>query len=258
MGTRLISDHAADQAERKIAEWILIGKYRAGEQLPSAEALMEELGVAYPTVSKAVGRLRAKRLVRFEPGVGVIVQSLFEYAALEMLCPMLTHCDEPWRRWAMLCQFYDFIRPVLVECTERAALNGTKEELDWVYQYAVALEDRHNRKSTRADIGQTEYELARVLASAAGNFCFTMTLNPLAELYMSDFLAQGVETVVPVDVYMSMFAALQQRNGKEAGRLIEAALWKRQSECMLELKKLGWSARGDRLDFEVSEEPSAA
>lgn len=247
----MVSDYAADQAERTIAGWILEGRYRKGQRLPGLYQLMEELGISYPTVSRALDRLRSRRLVTFEPGVGIVAVSLNESVGLDMLWPMLQHCNEPWRRWTLLCQFYDFIRPSLVDWVERAALGGSQAQIDWISHYTLALEDRHNRKSTRADIGHAEYELARVIAAAAGNICFTMTMNPLFELYRSDMLVKGTDTIVPPETYRSVVIALRARDGKKAGELLEAALWRRESECIAELRKLGWTAKGKPLDLDV-------
>lgn len=258
MGTRLISDHAVDQAERELASRILTGKYRDGERLPSREALMEELGISFPTLGKAMGRLRARRLVRFEPGVGVVAVSLIEFVGLEMLWPMISHCDEPSRRWVLLCQFYDFIRPLLVDWAERTAISNEPDQLEWFAHYTTCLEDRRRLKFDRADIGQVEYDLARVLAATAGNICFTMTMNPLLELFRSDALVQGTDTIVPPETYREMLNALRERDSKRAGALLEAALWKRQAVCIEELRKLGWSATGGRLDVVEDTAPEAA
>ncbi|MFT3841630.1 MAG: GntR family transcriptional regulator [Myxococcaceae bacterium] len=257
MGTRLVSDYAADQAEREIAKWILIGKYRAGDKLPALPVLAEELGVSFPTLSKALGRLKTRRLVSFVPGEGVFVQSIIECVGLDMLHAMITYCDEGWRRWMLLCQFYDFIRPLLVDWAERSALKGTPDHLQWITHYTLALEDRVNRKATREDIGTTEYELARVLAAGGGNICCTMTINPLFDLYASDVLVKGQETIVPPEAYRAMLNALYARDGKRAGEILEAALWQRELACIAELRKLGWSATGDRLEGEINDESVA-
>lgn len=257
MGTRLISDHSADQAEREIAKWILIGKYRAGDKLPAIPALADELGVSFPTLSKALGRLKTRRLVTFVPGEGVFVQSIIECVGLDMLHAMITYCDEPWRRWVLLCQFYDFVRPLLVDWAERSALNGTPDQLQWIAHYTLALEDRLNRKATRDDIGQTEYELARVLAAGAGNICCTMTINPLFDLYTSDLLVKGQETIVAPEAYRGMLNALRVKDGQRAGAILEAALWQRQAACIAELRSLGWTATGDRLDEQLNDESAA-
>jgi DNA-binding FadR family transcriptional regulator len=248
MGTRLQSNYAVDQAERTIAGWILTGRYREGDRLPGIEELREELGVSYGTLSSAVGRLRTRRLLRFEPGEGMIVQSLNEFVGLDMFCSIITHCDEPWRRWVMLCQFYDFIRPLLVDWVERAASRYTAQQLEWLGQYTLLLEDRIRLKSSRADIGHAEYEFARVLAAGAENVCFTMVLNPLFDLYVSDVLVTETDTIVPPETYRSVLNALSEHDGKKAGGLLEAALWKRESVCIAELRKLGWTATGDPID----------
>jgi len=257
MGTRLISDHAADQAERAIAGWILSGRYREGDRLPGIPELTAELGVSHPTLSKAIGRLKARRLVQIEPGEGVIVNSLNEFVGLDMICPMIDHCDETWRRLTLTCQFYDFIRPMLAEWAEQSAYRFTTEQLEWFNHYTLALEDRFRLKSTRQMVGQAEYELARVLAAGSGNFCSTFMINPLQDLFMSEALVAGQESILPSEAYRGVYNALRSHDGKLANRLIDEAFWKRELVCIAELGKLGWTASGDPLT-DSDAEPEAA
>jgi DNA-binding FadR family transcriptional regulator len=244
MGTRLYSDYAADQAERVIANWILTGRYREGDQLPGIEQLTEELGVSYPTLSKAIGRLRVRRLVHIEPGEGVFVNSLNDFVGLDMLWPMISQCNEPWRRLVLICQFYDFIRPQLAEWAERAATKCTDEHLEWLEHFTLAIEERHRQKCTRSIVGNAEYQIARILATGAGNVCCTLLINVFEELYTSDLLVEGPEPIVASEVYRAILKALRARDGKEAGRLLEEALWTRELACIAELRKLGWTVHG--------------
>ncbi len=241
MGTKMVSEFASDKAEQVLFRRILTGRLRPGDKLPSLERLAEELGVGYPAVSRAIGRLKVRRLVRFDPGDGAYVVALIEVAGLDLLWPMLEHCEQPERRLELLAQFFGFLRPLLSEWAERAATHRTADQLGWLRHYALVLQDRKQMRCPRREIGGVEYEIARVLAAAAGNVCFTMLLNAMENIFLSDALVEGDDVLIPVEIYWEVLEALEQRDGKRASRLIEAALWARESSCISNLRKLGWS-----------------
>lgn len=260
MGAKLLSDFSVDRAEREIAGWILSGHYSEGDQLPGLPELAEHFGISEYTVSKAIGRLKTRRLVHYEQGIGVVVNSLNEFVGLETLSPLLDHCGQRWRKFVVLCQFYDFIRPLLAEWAERAALRRSDTQLIWLDHYTSVLEGRKQLNCDRFAIGRAEYEIARVIAGAAENICFTMTVNALEDLYLSEMLVQGTDTIVPAEVYRCVFDAINARDGKRAAAVLEAALWKRETDCIAELKKLGWTATGEPLgaELELTTAPGAA
>jgi GntR family transcriptional regulator, transcriptional repressor for pyruvate dehydrogenase complex len=55
-------------------EWILSGRYHAGEKLPSERKIAEELGVSRPMVREALRGLLERRLIEISPGRGAFVR----------------------------------------------------------------------------------------------------------------------------------------------------------------------------------------
>lgn len=55
-------------------EWILSGRYRAGEKLPSERKIAEDLGVSRPLVREALRGLLERRLIDISPGRGAFVR----------------------------------------------------------------------------------------------------------------------------------------------------------------------------------------
>ncbi len=244
MGTTMISEFATDKVEQTLFGWILSGRLRAGDKLPSVEQLARDFGVGYGAVSRAVSRLTVRKLVRIDPGDGAYVVALLEVAGLGLLWPLLSHCDQDDRRHELLAQFYGFLRPMMSEWAERAASNRTSDQLGWLNHYVLVLQDRRQLRCPRGEIGGVEYEIARVLAAAAGNFCFTFMLNELEEMFTSDALVKEDEVLIPVETYWALWEALRERDGKKAAKLVEAALWARESSSIQELRKRGWREQG--------------
>lgn len=57
----------------QLRDAITSGSYQAGDKLPSTRELVDHHNVAKATIDKAVKTLRTERLIRAEPGVGMIV-----------------------------------------------------------------------------------------------------------------------------------------------------------------------------------------
>ncbi len=127
MKKRMMSEFASDRVEQELFKWIVTGRVRAGDRLPALEQLSAEFGVGYDAVSRAVGRLQARRLVRVDPGEGVFVVALVEVAGLDLLWPLLQFCDEHSKRLELKAQFFGFLRPLLSEWAERAASTRSRK-----------------------------------------------------------------------------------------------------------------------------------
>lgn len=65
---------AGSLAETLAEDWILSGRYQAGDKLPSERQMAEDLGVSRPLVREALRGLLERRLVEISPGRGTFVR----------------------------------------------------------------------------------------------------------------------------------------------------------------------------------------
>ena len=235
------SDFAVDKVERELLHGILSGRFRANDCLPSIDRLCAEFGVAYQTVRFAVGRLLARGLVVALPRGNQVVE-LQASVDLKLLVEVIEEAgDEPVRKWNLLAQVCGFLRFMLNETVDRAARHRDANQLEWLRHMVRLLADRVQLKASREEIGELELQVLRVLAGASGCIMHTAIMNSMRSLLVSDLLRAGSESLVAVDEYFSLTEAVANKDPARAREINDAAWWRLEELCVLELKKLGWT-----------------
>jgi DNA-binding FadR family transcriptional regulator len=197
------------------------GTHAPGERLPSERDLATQLGASRPTVREALRRLSEWGLVKARRGSGIVVQAKRDWS-LEALPAYLRFGkpgpDEPGigqmirdllvLRTKLLTDLARTIAPRL----DAANIQGARDALESAWA---------NR--TGPDFHNHDFEIFRRLAEGAGFLPALWLLNRVCSVYID--IATPMAQMGPPDDYLEsyhrFFAALQRRDGEEAGRVLE-------------------------------------
>ncbi len=104
---------AAARIERELALAILRGEYVPGANLPGVRALARQMGVAAPTIQRAIDRLESAGLVHVRQGSGMRVNDPTQCGELSLL-PLWfeAYADQPDRAAQILGDFLELRRVV--------------------------------------------------------------------------------------------------------------------------------------------------
>jgi len=172
----------ADQVFKTLHEWILSGKLKANDKLPSQDKLAEQFGVSRNTLREAIYKLKVMGLLTAKQGVGTIVNisSPSSY--------MVSLSDHLLLNPSTVREFIE-ARLVLEQATVRlAVMRITREGL-------VKFDDlisRQTRAFKEGDIDtfiKLDSEFHRELAQESGNAVLLKCLETVREL-LQDFISE--------------------------------------------------------------------
>ncbi len=241
-GRSMQTEYSVDKVERELLRGIISGLYRANDFMPSVERLCRNMGVGEHTMRGALGRLVSRGLLRTLPGDAKRVVDLQSCVDLRLLIEVIEESgDEPVRKWTLVTQMVGFMRFLLAEIGDRAALYRDDTQLEWMRHLLRSTADHVSMKSDRYQIGSFEMQFVRVLATCSGCVTHTAIVNSVRALFTSEILASGSEPIVPIDSYWKVMESIACRDAKSARALLDAAWWRVEERCLHELKKLGWT-----------------
>lgn len=180
-----------DQVFRELATAVLDGRYAPGERLPTQRALATELGVNLASLREGVKRLEQLRLVEVRHGDAMRVTDWRAHGGLDVLAYAATAFHGP---------LFEARRLLLKEAAGLAADRRTDAQAGQLVELAAAF--------ARAEDPQpVDLAFMATIIDAAGNLVFTLILNSIRELYLTnaaefraivadrDALAPGYHTV---------------------------------------------------------------
>jgi len=222
--TPIRTESLTDIFIRRFEDLILSGKFPIGQKLPSERELALQLGVSRPVVHEGLVDLAAKGLVSMIPRVGTIVNDYRREGSLSILTSLVNYHQgnlEP----GLLVSLLEMRRLFEVETARLAALNRSKEQLDFLYTL-LQKEDTLNYQDVEA-ISELDFDFHHIIALASGNHIYPLLLNSFKHCYANlagQFFSDA--TVVPVvfDFHTKMVKAIKDKNEKSATRIMKRML----------------------------------
>jgi GntR family transcriptional regulator, transcriptional repressor for pyruvate dehydrogenase complex len=202
--TRQLSDQLAE-------DWVLSGKFKSGEKLPSERQLAEDLGVSRPMVREALRRLVERRLIEVSPGRGAYVR---EVSVSDAERPMSTLFV---RQQATARHLLSARTMLEGQAAELAAERITIEDLASVHTAMVACESADNLiDKVRADLA---FHL-RVVRAAGNPVISTMfaSISGLAAQMMLRSLSDPKVSREGLPFHKDIYEALRRGEPSKARR----------------------------------------
>ena len=210
-----LSDDLAEQ----LLQAVIDGRYRPDALLPPEAELAEEAGMSRLTAREAVKTLRAKGVLRVEPGRGTFVNPPSRWTDLEALLHAAAASGAPTEGVVPL-RLIEARRVIEVGAAELAAARRGDDHL-------AALEDEVARMRVAADAGDLDAFVAADIAfhaaviDAAGNVFLAALYDPLRSL----LLEARRQTSAYADIrrhaiaqHEAVLAAIRDRSPERAGR----------------------------------------
>lgn len=197
------------------------GTHPPGARLPSERDLATQLGASRPTVREALRKLAEWGLVKARRGSGIVVQPKRDWA-LEALPAYLRFGkpgpDEPGIG-QLIRDLLTLRTKLLTDLTRTIA---PRLDAQNIQRARDALEAAWANRSG-PEFFDHDFEIFRRLAEGAGFLPALWLLNRIGSVYIE--IARPMGQMGPPDDYLEsyhrFFAALQRRDGEEAGRLLE-------------------------------------
>lgn len=166
---------AADGAFRILHEWILTGRLKSGDRLPSQDRLARQLGVSRNTLREAVHKLTAMGLLSPRQGVGTIVNNGSPSSFITILSEQLL------LKPATVSQFLE-ARVFVERATVRlAAKRAGQKDLNRLGEILARQEEAHSRGDVH-EFSRLDTEFHVALARASGNDVLVKFLEVIRDL----------------------------------------------------------------------------
>jgi GntR family transcriptional repressor for pyruvate dehydrogenase complex len=166
------TDHVTELAG-VLEQAILVGEYRAGEQLPSERELSAQWGVSRSVVREALGRLNSLGLIRSRHGSGTRVEPPTSKQVELGFQRLLTRPD------LELAHLAQVRLPLETEIAALAACSRNESQLEVLVETQRIL--GNPRKTLQAHV-EADILFHATLADATGNPLFQVMLEPIQRL----------------------------------------------------------------------------
>jgi GntR family transcriptional repressor for pyruvate dehydrogenase complex len=209
---------AAEEAFRILHEWIISGKSKPGDKLPSQDKLAKQFNVSRNTIREAIYKLTVMGLLTTKQGNGTIVNISSPTSYIASLSDHLLLHPTTVREFIEA-------RVIVEQATVRlAVLRGSSEELemlgDIIDQQAEAFKNNDPETFVQLD-GKFHVELARM----SGNSVLLKFLETVREL-LHNFIAEVVRLPgsieSAVNYHRGILKTMRSRDSKEAeGKIVQ-------------------------------------
>ena len=199
------------------------GEYKAGDRLPSEQALMSAYGVGRNTVREAMQSLRTLGLVEIRPRLGATVltagaQNAFASSAVSALL-----------RGETVRELYEVRLILEPAAAAMAAVKRTDEDLDAIRRARTHFHLAHQMNTP---VWEADIEFHHAIAVASGNSVLARILTPMADLLRNARRATGT---IPAAVELALHqhdeiaSAIEDGSSSRAREAMtthmESALW---------------------------------
>lgn len=170
--TRIRRDALSDQVVQQIGEWILTGKFVAGEILPSEQALSDQFEVSKTVVREAMKVLSSKGLLSIRQGIGTTVSPKERWQPFDPLVLRYTQGGT---------NFYDLIQLRQIIEPEVAAMASKHNENQAFLQLLHDLSEKGGQVQTVEDHVHFDVSFHQALADATGNQLLVIMMNSIGQ-----------------------------------------------------------------------------
>ena len=169
-----------------IAHDIVVGRYRAGERLPSVRDLAQAFGINPSTVQVVLGRLQTSGFVSGHPRLGFVVRDIEQLGGIATWRYVFRFALEIPDRASKTCEDLLEMRRVLIaEAIQKIADHPSRFDASRVRRAVervevIALATPEDVQ----EIARAELAATRELMLAVGQSVVTAVLNSIGEIYL--------------------------------------------------------------------------
>jgi DNA-binding FadR family transcriptional regulator len=169
---RLARGALADQIVEQMTEWILSGKFGAGDHLPPEHVLAEQFGVSKTAVREAAKVLASKGLLTIRQGIGTVVTSRERWNVLD---PHILLYTRGTATLSDLLQARRMVEPDI------AALAAEKRDDAVLRRLRESIEEG-DRVTNVDEHVHWDMSFHQTLADATGNPVLVILMNSIGQL----------------------------------------------------------------------------
>jgi DNA-binding FadR family transcriptional regulator len=207
----------------KFEELILSGKISIGETLPSERELAARLKVSRPVVHEGLIELSLRGLVSIRPRSGTVVNDFKKEGAIPLLLSLLNYqgtLDPKIQQ--------DILEMRLLFENEMVRLSTKNHHPEHLQQLEEIIRQEESMDTAQyEEVARLDYKFHQVIASASGNFIYSLLLNSFREIYLHlstlFFTDPGVCPVV-FNTHKKIVDAIRLKNEKKAVSLMTQLL----------------------------------
>lgn len=206
--------HLATEIAERLLQYILSGKFRPGDKLPSERELAGLLKVTRTTLREGLKILETLRLITIRQGDGVRVRDYLESANIEILADLLFRAGRPDK--VVLDSILEARQLFCVLLGRLAAQRARPEHIE-AYREVVAR--LVAARTDRAMVQLADLEAFHILAEATGNLVFVFVLNAIRSIYLRHkeiFLPLYEDPEKVVQAHQELLRALVARDAAAA------------------------------------------
>jgi GntR family transcriptional repressor for pyruvate dehydrogenase complex len=240
----------SDTITEKLLDAIVLGRFKAGDLLPSERELGEQFGVSRTVIREAIRSLAARGVVEVQSGRGVLVVELDVGPVTQAMSLLVRSNDIGFPR-------LHEVRTMLERHTAGlAAERGTEEnyaELEHICQRFAAAESTGDVD----DASRLDVEFHRAIAKSTRNKLFLVLLDSISDALLEvrrETLAIPHSPTKVVDDHQRIFEAIRRHDPIGARTAMDAHL----ENAALAWHTAGSAQRDGAVDARAAESEAAA
>lgn len=215
-----------DACIQQLEAFILAGKLRAGQRLPSERDLAAQLGVSRPVLHQAILALDVKGLVQIEPRRGVFVSDFRKDGSIALLTTLMSHGEGAYQP-DLLNSLMAARALIEVETAQLAAQHRSAADLD---ELGALLVQSRGLENDVAGLVAYDFSIHQRVAIASGNLMYPLIINSLKSVHANlagtfyRAYAKGAVVRQVKNDHAELVLAIQERESQKAGAIMRKLL----------------------------------
>lgn len=209
---------------KEIETRIISGKLKAGDKLPPERELAKMMGFSRSIVNSGILELASKNFVKTIPRQGTIVMDYNKEGTTAILTSLMNYSDGKLDQ-KIFQDLFDLRMLIEVESAQLAADNRTQENLEELKRLLQTIKKvQYSQVETYVDFN---FAFHHQISLASDNMVFALTLKsfePVCKNLIRMFCENKSLLPSSIEKHENLYAALVDRNKKEAGNIMRQIL----------------------------------
>jgi DNA-binding GntR family transcriptional regulator len=159
---------------------------------------------------------------------------------LEAMSRLLEQRSDAERALELEAQLLDLMSIVFLEVAYRAAGSRSAEQVKWFEYHLRQLHDRVELEAHVAWVADAQFQLLKLLASAAGSVAFTMVLNS----FRSYLHSRASLELFSLETWRRLFSAIERKDVGRARMVFQRAFDRRAAAVLEQLARARGTSSG--------------